>query len=1161
MSDLQRYVLTLIMVALVTGSEPPALVRNLTVPSVPLVQTRQSGLDTSRVDGKIVTGHPQTLPIQMKKSEFASVVVGQRGVDLHVTVTDPTGQKVVEVVCPSLTQSRLPVVWSSKLPGKYLIEIQLADPKADSTPFTFQRVELRPTRPTDLALIQAQADFYEAVSHFKQSQFEEALLLVISALSTREKLSGPDTLDVADCFNLLGNVTYYQKKQDLAETWYARSLALREKQLPDDDPDLATVRYNLAWVWHQQKQLSKAEAMFRAAISTYEKGLGINQGEALKCYEKLGEIYFTQRDVTRLAAVEKELTDRIDQVAPTEASKLASSISTIGGLYLQGGNYPKSIQIQERARSLLENLPAPNKEIQADVYTELGKGYFFSNDLVKAETYLAKALAVREQYTATDEPNIAAALSNLALVYRARGDLNRAEPLLLRAVSINEKIYGTEHEYVGASLSTLGLLYISKENFRAAEPLFQRALAMFEKVLPPDHPNIPFVLNNLATIYQNLKEPEKALPLFERALTLNQKILGPDHPTVAALLNNLGLLQLTLDHNREAISLLEQSLTIYQKRLSNDHPSVAICLRNLARSYSGAGEIDKAVDNLSQSNEIIERDLNRNLIVGSERQKFLYLNKSSNNTNESLNLHLMLAPNNLKACKMAFTALLRRKGRALDAMTEGIEALRKRALPEDKVLFDDLLKKKSELATLILKGAGTEGLQKHQEAIKNRRETIDQLEAQISARSAEFRAQFQPITLEAIQKAIPPHSALVEFATYKIPDSPGHRFAAYVLQNEGEPKAVDLGDNKIINRVAAEFRKLIVLANSGRNLTKVNEVPATRREREKQLFQAAQKLDQLILKPVRALVGSASHLLISPDGDLNQVPFAALVDENGKYCIENYLLTYLTSGRDLLRLEVKIESAEPPLIMADPDYGTGSGPLLFGQTLGQLPRLEGTEQEGKMLKHLFPKATLLMKADATEETIKTVHRPEVLHIATHGYFYADPDQPGPDAPADTRSVTPRSDAEASEELRMQNPLTRSYLFFAGANRAGDTEKDGTLTALEAAGLDLWGTKLVVLSACDTGLGEIRFGEGIYGLRRALVLAGSETQMMSLWPVADVATSKLMVAYYQRLKKAEGRSQALRNVQLNFLKDPKYRHPYYWASFFTSGEWANLAGVR
>ena len=176
--------------------------------------------------------------------------------------------------------------------------------------------------------------------------------------------------------------------------------------------------------------------------------------------------------------------------------------------------------------------------------------------------------------------------------------------------------------------------------------------------------------------------------------------------------------------------------------------------------------------------------------------------------------------------------------------------------------------------------------------------------------------------------------------------------------------------------------------------------------------------------------------------------------------------------------------------------------------------------------------------------------------ATHGQFL------------DAQAVLPASEDEKRlgitvdvEKLKVENPLLRSWLFFAGANDGGSDENDGTLTALEAAQLDLWGTKLVVLSACETGVGEAKTGDGVYGLRRALVLAGSEAQLMSLWSVSDRATRELMVEYYTRLKAGEGRSDALRRVQLKMLKDPKRRHPFYWASFIQSGEWANLAGTR
>jgi CHAT domain-containing protein len=144
---------------------------------------------------------------------------------------------------------------------------------------------------------------------------------------------------------------------------------------------------------------------------------------------------------------------------------------------------------------------------------------------------------------------------------------------------------------------------------------------------------------------------------------------------------------------------------------------------------------------------------------------------------------------------------------------------------------------------------------------------------------------------------------------------------------------------------------------------------------------------------------------------------------------------------------------------------------------------------------------------------------------------------------------------------LENPLLRSGLGLAGANLRKSGDDDGILTAMEVAGLNLWGTKLVVLSACETGVGEVRTGDGVYGLRRALVLAGAETQVMSLWPVSDRGTRDLMIGYYKSLQAGAGRSEAMRQVQLRMLKDPRRRHPFYWASFIVSGEWANLDGKR
>ena len=235
--------------------------------------------------------------------------------------------------------------------------------------------------------------------------------------------------------------------------------------------------------------------------------------------------------------------------------------------------------------------------------------------------------------------------------------------------------------------------------------------------------------------------------------------------------------------------------------------------------------------------------------------------------------------------------------------------------------------------------------------------------------------------------------------------------------------------------------------------------------------------------------------------------------------------------------------------MLGPDNALGrrSGDL----TLHWAP-LKGTSQEADELKRMLTEAKVFEGALATESVLKRAAGPRILHVATHGFFLSD--QPSDLAESDDATLTTRG-APVGE-----NPLLRSGLALAGANtHHGGNGEDGILTALEAAGLDLWGTKLVVLSACETGVGDTKSGDGVYGLRRSLVLAGAESQLMSLWRVDDKATRDLMVAYYKRLLASEGRSEALRQVQLDMLKRPTVEHPYYWAAFIPIGDWRNLKG--
>jgi CHAT domain-containing protein len=484
----------------------------------------------------------------------------------------------------------------------------------------------------------------------------------------------------------------------------------------------------------------------------------------------------------------------------------------------------------------------------------------------------------------------------------------------------------------------------------------------------------------------------------------------------------------------------------------------------------------------------------------------------------------------------------------------------------------------SQLSALVLGGVGNTPADEHRVAVSRLEAEVERLQDAVSHRSAEFRVRARPVTIEQVQKAIPDGTALVEFFSYQPFDVKAMteaerfgpaRYVAYVLQRAGKPLFAELGEAGTIDADVAKLR--LALADPSKGDVKA----------------AARALDERVMRPVRKLLGNTRHVLVSPDGALNLVPFAALVDEGGKYLIESYSLSYLTSGRDLLRLQLGSESRQPPLVLADPLFrqaqstradsrgaGDDTGRRSGDMALMFFSPLAGTAAEAEALGGVLPRVRVLTQSAATESELKKASAPSILHIATHGFFLPDQQRKNPGGESGRGVVVSRDTTAGVAE----NPLLRSGLALEGANlRRSSGGEDGILTALEAAGLDLWGTKLVVLSACETGIGEVKNGEGVYGLRRALVLAGSESQVMTLWQVSDEATKELMVSYYKHLSSGVGRMEALRRVQLEMLQggrsatkgqsrglgaaskvaEQDYSHPYYWAAFIQSGDWRGM----
>ncbi len=881
-----------------------------------------------------------------------------------------------------------------------------------------------------------------------------------------------------------------------------------------------------------------------------------------------------------------------------ENVKVAASLNDLGLIYQQLGNYAKAEPLFARGLAIREKALGENHPDVAESLINLATLYFSKGDYVKAEPLMKRAVQHAENIFGAEHPNLAGYLNNLASLYQTVGDYLKAEALYQRALSIREKSLGGEHPLVSRSLNNLANLYYTMGNNEKAAPLYRRSLAIGEQTLGAEHPNVAVTINNLAVIYYEKGDYAQAEPLYLRSLAIREKIYGAEHPAVATILNNLAEIASAKGELAKAEPLYLRALSIREKVLGNEHPTVAEVLSNLAGFYQLKGDPARMVAYQTRSMNIKEKNIALNLTRGSERQKLLYLATFENEENTTVDMHLQFAPNDIAARRLALTTILRRKGRALDAMSDSIAALRRRLNPQDRLLLDELNKTRTRLASIVGGSAGNEEAKERAAEMKRLKEQIEKLEAEISARSAEFRVQSSPVTIEAVQGTIPRDAALVEFIRFRAYDAQKKlyeepRYAAYVLRNQGDPASVELGNAKSIDEKIDEFRQALRdrkrqdVTKIGREVDQLVVQPVRkllegektaekrgtgeRMKRGRGKRQATASLPRVPASPLLPLASSPLHLFLSPDASLNLIPFAALVDERGEYLVNRYSFTYLTSGRDLLRLQVKTANANAPLILADPDFGktlAESSVSAASSELGELffDRLKGTEEEAKDLRTLFPNASVLTRKQATEAALKAAAHPSILHIATHGFFLDENTHLQTETRDGKKRIVirrrPKNDKSNNQPSGFYAPMLFSGLGLAGANeRISNDGNDGILTALEAAGLDLWGTKLVVLSACDTGIGKVLNGDGVYGLRRALVVAGSESQLLSLWRVSDEGTRELMVDYYRRLKAGEGRSDALRQAQLKLLANPNRKHPFYWASFIHTGEWANLDGKR
>jgi CHAT domain-containing protein/tetratricopeptide (TPR) repeat protein len=997
--------------------------------------------------------------------------------------------------------------------------------------------------------------YAEADGLYRQGAYDKAQQAAESALQAGHETSA--------CLVLLGRIADGKDNFARGAGLYTQALATSEKAFGSNSLETAEALDGQARNFTATANYPDAEAAGKQALHIREEKLQPNDILIAQSLETLASLYKEKSDLAGAASMAGKALEIVQKTSNPDDLAYADAESTLGRIEIARTNFARAEELLTHASKVKKTVGGESSLLYADSLADLGTLNVFKLDFVHAEEFLVQAQERMEKLLGPDHLKVALVLHNRANIANRRRDYGTAEKFYLRALSIKEKVLGQDHPSVGATLNNLGIFYWARnedskaDEYRKAEEYFLRAEAIFEKFNGPESTPVAQTLSNLAVVVKSAGDYKSAEEYFKRALPILEKLNGPNHMTVAGASDGLGILYADDGDYAKAEPLLLRELQITRDVRGPEHPDAGRILRVLSKMYTGAGNTARARECWRQSLAIEEKDLPLSLAIGSERQKADFWVPYMAYMEQVISFQMLHDPESSESREMAAEALLQRKGRVLDALANNVESLRGRLSAEDQALLDRLKDTTSKLANLVLSGPGKTPLSEHQQQVKTLTEQREALENEIGRRSAGYFQSSAAITLKEIQAAIPAGDALVEYGLYEPYDvkqplestkaSGPFRYVAYVITSHAV-RSVDLGDAKTIDAAISALRKSL------------------RDPQSRDIKVVARAVDEKIMRPVRALAADARHLLIAPDGELDLIPFEALVDENGNYLVERNLFTYLSTGRDLLRMRTPRTGRTEVAVVAAPSFGelntlaVSTAPQAHPTTRSISPGsdsssiyfapLEGTKAEAQEIRALFPQAEVFTGAQATKATLLGLNAPGILHIATHGFFLDDATKyKAGDSANDTRKYDP------------WNPLLRSGLALAGANlnrRGGDS---GILTALEASNLNLWGTKLVTLSACDTGIGEVRVGEGVFGLRRAFVLAGSESLVMSLWPVSDYTTREMITNYYTGLKNGRGRGEALRQAELSVLKRKGREHPFYWASFIESGEWANLSGQR
>ena len=999
---------------------------------------------------------------------------------------------------------------------------------------------------------------------FTGKKFKEALPYYLEVKVIKEKVAGKSSPDYASICNDLATVFYFLEEFDNSEPLYLETRELQEKLSGKNSPEYASACINLASLYRETGQYQKAVPFYLEAKQIRENILGkLNADYAITCGD-LGTIYFYLGLFSKAEPLVLEAKEIQEKVAGKEDQDYIAYLNNLAQIYEIMGQYEKAEPLYLDSRKTAATILGSQDPQYALYCNNLAQLYNLMGKYDKAEVLYLETKEVYERTVGKEHTKYAQSCNNLAKLYKDMGQYEKAESLFLDAKNIFEKKLGPQHPLYAGACSNLAMVYQEKGEFVKAVSLLAEVMQIREKSVGKEHPDYAYACQNLGIVFKKMGEYGKAEALFLQAIDIQEKKLGKMNARYAEFCNSLAKLYTETDQYAKAAAFFQEAKDIREKTLGDHHKEYGASCRNLANVYWLIHQPAKAETQFRESFAVNAYNLNTVFKITNEKEKVAYIKNVAGEANVVFSFY---SSRKLSADHPYTLSLFHR-----NLILSASQALQKQLFySTDTMLvgkYNEWTDLKKYLAVLY-----TKPVAERKENMAGLEDKAGELEKELTRLSAGFRKQQQQTGWKDIQNTLKATEAAVEFVEFRYNNGKHNTDSIYYIalvlrKDKPLPTLVHLFEKKQLDSL---------LANTGNKTTNdgAKNLYASRGIiiEDRNIASTSRSVYAVVWKPMEKELRDIKTVYFAPAGLLHRIAFAALPLNKTEVLSDRYKLVQLASTATVTDLApafiTKIDNVQ---LYGAINYDTDSLALkksaasyasnihhenmrsLPGDLLktGSFNYLTGTEAEiniiGEAAKNTQPHVSVLSGHLATEESFKALNgkaSPAVIHIATHGFFFPDPK---------TVNTDNQSGTEAAGQVFRQsdNPLFRSGLLFAGANNAWNGKpvegiEDGILTAYDVSNMYLPNTKLAVLSACETALGDIQGSEGVYGLQRAFKIAGVQNLVMSLWKVPDAETAEFMQLFYKNMFAKQSISDAFYHAQASMKN--KYRaEPYKWAAW-------------